>query len=222
MSFFSSSRRKLPALFTFVLVFAFGLGTARAGHIDASATGLASPASTITFGEIALAPNTVLTNQYSGLGVSFSPNVYYDAEISFGFSNDISNFTHPTEPAFINPVVFSFSSAQTSAAFQMVADSTPYTFQAYLGGTGGTLVDSFTDPSIQSVTPALFYGFTNETFDTIVITQEGAGGGPFWDLSNIQLSNAAVTSSVPEPSTFLLLGPALAGLLLASRRRNKA
>jgi hypothetical protein len=221
MSFFSSSRQKLPALVTSILVFAVGLGTACAGQIDGSATGLASPASTIDFTEIALAPDTVLTTQYSGLGVSFSPNVYYDAEIAFGFTADISNFTDATEPAFINPVAFSFSSPQTGVAFQMAADSTPYLFQAYLGGTGGTLVDSFTDTNVQSVTPPLFYGFSNETFDTIVITQEGAGSGPFWDLSNIQLSNAPITST-PEPSTFLLLGPALAGLLLASRRRNKA
>jgi len=220
MSFFSSTCQKLPALFAFILVCACGLGIARAGQIDGSATGLASPTSTIDFTEIALAPNTVLTTQYSGLGVSFSPNVYFDAEVAFGFAGDVSNFTDATEPAFVNPVVMSFSSPQTGAAFQMVADSTPYLFQAYLGGAGGTLVDSFTDPNIQAVTPPLFYGFTGETFDTIVITQEGAGSGPFWDLSNIQLSNASVTTSTPEPSTFLLLGPALAGLLLASRRRK--
>jgi len=193
------------------------LSTARAGSIDASAVGLVSPASTINFSEIALPANTVLTTQYSSQGISFSPNVYYDAEIGYGFTNDISNFTDATEPAFINPVVFSFSSSQTGVAFQMVADGTPYMFQAFLGGTGGTLVDSFTDSGIGSAT-SLFFGFSNETFNTIVITQEGTGGGPYWDLSNIELSNAAITS-VPEPSSFLLVAPALAGLWLALRRR---
>jgi hypothetical protein len=219
MSYFSSSRRKPPVLAVSMLVFAFGLGVARAGQIDASATGLASPAETIDFSEIALAPNTVLTTQYSSLGISFSPNVYYDAEVSFGFTNDISNFTYATEPAFVDPVVFSFSSPQTSAAFQMVADDTPYTIEAFLGGTGGTLVDSFVDPSIGGNTPGLFYGFTGETFDTIEISQAGTGGGPYWDLGNIELSNAPIATDAPEPGSLLLLGPALAGLWLACRGR---
>jgi hypothetical protein len=204
------------AISTSIAVFAFGLGVAHAGQIVAGVTGLTSPVSTVDFSELSLAANTVLTTQYAGFGVSFSPNVYYDAETTF-FPNEVSNFTDATEPGFINPVVISFTSPQTSAAFQIVADDTPYLFQAFSGGTGGTLVDSFT--STVAGDASLYYGFTNETFDTIEITQEGDGGGPYWDLSNIELSNAAI-SGVPEASSMLLVGPALAGLWIASRRRS--
>lgn len=213
MSFAISSHRKPAALATFIMVFAFGLGVARAGIIDGSVTGLTSPAETISFGEIILPVNTSVTTQYSGLGVSFSPNVYYDPQAYGSFVNDVGNFTFPSEPAYIDPVVMSFSTPQTGVAFQMTADSTPYLFQAFLGGTGGTLVDSFTDANIGDI---LFYGFSNETFDTIKISEAGAGGGPYWLIDNIQLGTG---TAVPEPSSILLMGPAMAGLWLARRGR---
>jgi hypothetical protein len=213
MAAFSFLQRK--AISTSIVLFTFGLGVAHAGQIVAGVTGLTSPLSTVDFTELSLAANTPVTTQYASYGVSFSPNVYYNAETSY-FPNEVSNYTDATEPAFIEPVVISFTSPQTSAAFQIVADDTPYLIQAFSGGTGGTLVDSFTSTIAGSI---LYYGFTNETFDTIEITQEGEGGGPYWDLSNIELSNAAI-SGVPEASSMLLVGPALAGLWIASRRRS--
>jgi hypothetical protein len=214
MLFFRVLRSKPATLIALIVVLAFGSVAAHAGQIDASAVGLASPAETITFAEIALPADTVLTNQYASLGVTFSPNAYYNGEIDTPFVNDVANFTDPTEPAFINPVVISFSTPQTAADFQMEADGTPYFFSAFLGGTGGTLVDSFTDPSVGG---ALFYGFFGETFDTIQISQAGTGGGPYWVLDNIELGTA---SSAPEPGSMLLIVPALAGLWLVWRRRS--
>jgi len=213
MSAFSSLRRK--AITGSIILFAFGLGVAHAGQIVAGVTGLTSPVSTVDFTELSLAANTTVTTQYASYGVSFSPNVYYNAETQY-FSNEVSNFTDPTEPEFVDPVIISFTSPQTSAAFQMVADDTPYLFQAFSGGTSGTLVDSFSSEVTGTIA---YYGFTNETFDTIEISQGDSGGGPYWDLSNIELSNAAI-SGVPEASSMLLVGPVLAGLWIASRRRS--
>src|SRR5271167_1751197 len=53
-------------------------GIATATNIISSNTGLTSPASTITFSEIILPDNTPLTNQYAGLGVTFSGGYYYN------------------------------------------------------------------------------------------------------------------------------------------------
>ena len=195
-------------------LFAFGMGQARAGAINDSATGLASPAQTITFSEINLPTDTAVTTQYSSLGVSFSPNVYYDPQLGFGFTNDIGNFTFPTQPAVVNPLVMSFSSPESAVAFQMTADSTPFLFQAFLGGTSGSLVASFPGSDVSSTA---FYGFLNDDFDTIEITQEGDGGGPYWLISSIQ-SNPG-TSTVPEPSSGILLLTALLAIGFVARNR---
>src|SRR5580658_5885562 len=149
------------ALLSLLTVFVFGPGAARAGQIIDGATGLASPAATINFAEISLPANTSLTTQYYSAGVTFAPNMYYDADTTY-FTNSVANFTFATQPAYINPVVISFDSPQTSVAMDLVGTSDLFLFQAFLGGTGGTLVDSFSAPIQQ--TPG-FYGFTNETFD---------------------------------------------------------
>ena len=109
------------------------------------------------------------------------------------------------------------SGAPVSAAdFQMAADGTSYLFQAFLGGTGGTLVASFTDPDVAYPTPALFYGFSNITFDTIKISLTApAADETYWLIGNIQ------SDPVPEPTSLLLLGTGLAGIGLAAWRRKK-
>jgi PEP-CTERM motif len=194
----------------------FGFCAAHANTIDASATGLPSPAETIDFSEIVLPADTAVTSQYSSLGVTFSPSVYYNPEVPYGtFTNDVGNFTYPTEPNFTDPVTINFTSVQTAADFQMAADTTPYQFQAYLGG---TLVDSFTDTAV-SPSSGLYYGFSGESFDSIVITQEGAGE-PYWLIDNIQLSNLSA-ATVPEPSPVVLMLAGFVGIGLFGLRRRK-
>lgn len=189
-----------------VLTLAVSVTGARADDIIASSTGLTSPVQTLTFDEIILPMNTSVTNQYAGLGVTFSPNVFYSPQTTFGNvqGNDIGNFTF-TGGGPISPVTFNFTSPLTGAAFSFDADGTPYLFQAFLGG---TLVDSFT--ATVGVSTNDFYGFNNITFDSIVITDEGSGGGPFWVADNIQFGSTAAT---PEPGTFALLGLGALGLV---------
>jgi hypothetical protein len=206
---------KKIALVVVLVVLFLGLTAtgAKADDIIASSTGLTSPVQTLTFDEIVLPMNTSLTTQYSGLGISFTPNVYYSPQTTFGNvqGNDIGNFTfNPDGP--VNPVSFVFSGPINGAAFSFDADSTPYLFQAFLGG---VLVDSFT--ATVGVSTSDYYGFNNITFDTIVITQEGAGGGPFWVADNIQFGSAV---STPEPASIALLGFGLFGLAAAKLRRK--
>jgi|SRR5579859_5464161 len=193
----------LLAAFTLLLI----AGNANADQIIASSTGLASPTQTLTFDEVILPMNTVVTTQYSGLGVSFSPNVYYSPQTNFGNvqGNDIGNFTF-TGNGPIDPVTFSFGSALNGAAFSFDADATPYLFQALLGG---SVVDSFT-ATVGAGTTSDYYGFSNESFDSIMITRTAAGGGPFWVADNLQFGSGA--AATPEPGTMLLLGVGVLGL----------
>lgn len=189
------------------------VGLAHADDIIASPTGIASPTQTINFEEIVLAMNSSLTNQYASLGVTFSPDVFYSPQTGFGNvqGHDIGNFTF-TGGGPINPVTMSFSTLQTAAAFSFDADTTPYLFQALLGG---VVVDSFS--ATVGVSSNDYYGFSSDVFDSIRITQTGAGGGPDWVADNIKTGAAA--TAVAEPTTLFLLGSGLVVLARLSRKR---
>jgi hypothetical protein len=205
---------RLCTLVVGVAVAVFGpVGLAHADDIIASSTGIASPTQTITFEEIVLAMNSSVTNQYASLGVTFSPSVFYSPETGFGNvqGHDIGNF-NGTGGGPINPVTMSFSTPQTAAAFSFEADTTPYLFQALLGG---VVVDSFS-AIVSFGSTNDYYGFSSDVFDSIRITSTGTGGGPFWVADNIQTGAAA--AAVPEPTTLFLLG---SGLVVLARLRRK-
>ena len=191
------------------------LGAVGIEHADAAmlnnSSGLASPNTTITFDEIVPPAGTVVTTQYSGLGVSFSNLVY--ASQGGGFphidNNNLGNFNGG-----LNGGLFSihFLQQQTEAAFAMVTNQGTSTFTALLNGvvaetfTLGTTVFSSNN----------FYGFTNILFDEIQVTPGGYGSYALID--NIQLGSSA-TESVPEPAS--VLGLLALGALGAGSARKR-
>jgi hypothetical protein len=201
-------RRLTSTLTTFAAISLFAGATVASAAPITNATGIASPAVTILFSEFGLAADTVITNQYSSLGVTFSPNVYQNPQgfpgpnVDLG-PNSASNFSFSGGPI-VSPFSIFFNTDQTQAAFAMITNANTSTFGAYLNS---VLVESFsiaTGPA----NPNNFYGFSGILFDEIRVTVGGDGNAIF---DNLQIG------SVPEPTTILLMGLGLAAL--ARRRR---
>jgi hypothetical protein len=181
--------------------------------------GLSDPHSTITFDEHVLPGYTPVTTQYSDQGVTFNGALYsvYGPIASGGVPNIdgqyLSNFDPSGWGGSRFPIVMSFATPQTEAAFAYTGGAGTTTISAYLGS---SLVETYSIASRND-----YLGFQNITFDAISVYTEWGGWG--WVdavfVDNIQLPTAS-PSSVPEPSIMLLLGIGLAGLVGARRRKS--
>jgi hypothetical protein len=208
---------KVVAPFLIAMVLLIGAGIPAEGSpIIGSATGLSSPVQTITFDEHILSMNSVVTNQYSDLGVTFSPNLYYSPQTGYPNinGNDLGNFTFNGDGP-VTSFTLTFNQPITGAAFAFVGDVTPYTFTSLLNGVP---VESFT-ATVGFTTSEDFFGFENSAFDQITVTQAGQGGGPFNLLDNLQMGAPVV----PEPSSLTLLGVAAVSMFgyCSWRRQQK-
>jgi hypothetical protein len=193
-----TTRAHVAAIF---LCFGVAALPAIGGQIIGSPTGLISPAVTINFTEYGILQNTVLTNQYAALGVTFSSGMY-----EVGSPGDAAANFLPSGGAATTPFSLYFTSVQSSAAVILVTNEGTSTFTALLGG---SLVDSFS----ASTGPQRYYGFTSENFDQIQITPGGF-------LNVGVLTRIELGPAVPEPSTCALLGTGLLGLLAWRRKRT--
>ena len=204
-------KRLLPSL----LVFAFlGHGAlASASPILGGPTGLVSPDFVITFDELGNLQSQVITNQFTTFGVTVTGAWWDNANLgqagSTGFAGgDLVTGTVGGQLS-ATTIVLSFGSLVTGAAFAAVDQGGSFTVSSFVGGTGGTLVETFntaipTNPGIG------FLGFQNSLFDTISITPAGSS---LLSIDTLQVA------AVPEPATLLLLGTGLGAV--AARRRLK-
>jgi hypothetical protein len=197
-------------------VLAVSGGTAEAVPIISSRTGLVAPFTTIDFSEVAVADNTPLTTQFAGFGVTFSDLFYNACPASCvvtppsGAKPDIENFPDANSEAFVPSSTLSFTAPVDGAAFQWAPNGgASYTLSAYLGA---TLVESFSvsvdTNAINGVSGWGYYGFDGIVLDRIVI----AAGNAFL------IDNLETGSPVPEPTTLLLLGSGVIGVLRRVKR----
>jgi PEP-CTERM motif len=189
------------------------MNAASAAQIVASTTGISNPDVVITFDEVVLPTNSLVTNEYAGFGVSFSPGLGYSPQT--GFPNiqgaTLGNFS----PYIQGPYTLSFNTQQSDVAFAMVSNGTQYLFEALLGG---LTVESFTS-AVPFNTSANFFGFTGSAFDAIRITSLQSDS---LLIDNLQLGSPG---AVPEPGTWamILLGFGAVGFSMrrsARRRRH--
>ena len=181
--------------------------------------GLAAPSRTITFDEHVFAPGTVLTNQYSDLGVRFSPNLVYGIPVAATDfpplnGNILRNFFPNGTGPFVGAEPFSllFDDNQTSVAFAMnFLQPGAATISALLDG---NLVRSFDVEASTDAADNFFLGFSGILFDEIRI--DLPNGNNTMLLDNIEFG-PAVAAAVPAPGVHWLLAIGLLGVFFARR-----
>jgi hypothetical protein len=181
--------------------FAFFQSWAFATPVIQGTSGLSSPDVAIDFSEGNLPAGSV-TNQFTSLGATFSPELSLFLNIS-----GRPNFEGPALLNFTGgPVVIDFSFDLSDATFAFTTNSGTTTFESLLDG---VVVENFTSGSASPVNlaPNNFFGFTDSRFNQIRLT------GPVFALDNLSF-NAA--EEVPSPAPLALFLSALA--LLVVRR----
>lgn len=167
-----------------------------------------SDAVSLDFNEITMAQSTVITNQYAGFGVLFSPNVWFENNRgNLGWDNhNIANFLTGTTTA-NTTVEIAFSQNVTGAALEFAANTNSrFRFQALLDG---SVVERF-NYRATGCCAAVVLGFEDIEFDTLRITHRN--GDDFFIADNL------TWQPIPEPGTALLLVFGLAGLALRPDR----
>lgn len=184
-------------------------GSAQAVTINSATSGLAGAGTTIDFSEGGVANGTLVTNQFAGLGASFSPAMTLLTSVS-----PRPNFAGPSLVNFggnpftiFNPFTIAFSATVDGASFAMTANNGTATISALLNGTAVSSFSTTTDTSANS-----FYGFSGFNFDAITVT---ASSPQTVALDNLSFNVATVP--VPAALPMLMLG--MFGLAVLGRRR---
>ena len=181
-----------------------GFTTADAAVIDNGATGISGADVTIGFDEVALTDGTPVTNQFAGLGVTFSQALTYDNTVSTRPNFSGAAFSNPAGQAF--SILFSQTVSSASAA--ITANSGGATFTSLLNGVE---VEGFS--TSLDLAENNFYGFTGSLFDEILIDPDGS--------TTIAMDNLAYTvAPVPVPAALPLLLAGIGGLGFMARRRR--
>jgi hypothetical protein len=183
----------------------------RATPITGGPTGLTSPTSVISFDELGNLQDQTITNQFAAFGATFSgfgwDNATNGQAGSTGFAG--GDLVNGLSPFPTGPMVISFTSLLQAAAFAAVDQGGTFTLEAFLGGVGGTLVES--SNVVIPFNPGVgFIGFQGTSFDTIEISTAGPSA---LTIDTLQMQ------TIPEPATLALLGIAFAGFGFSRRRK---
>ena len=160
-------------------------------------TGLADPQSIITFDEFVFADQTVITNQFESLGVTFVSMLFYNSQGPAVFPGVETNYLGNNGNALVNPFSILFTTPQTAAAFGIATNPSTTTFTAKLNG---LIVESyqsatnFDDPSVS------FQGFEGILFDEIEVSV----GSDQALIDNIQLGSGVLLASDQSGNLFIV------------------
>ncbi|MDG1513930.1 MAG: PEP-CTERM sorting domain-containing protein [Mariniblastus sp.] len=201
---FSTLRIVKTALFSqlSLLIASIGISSASADFI-VDGFGLDSADQTVTFSEFSINYGTVITDQYSSLGIEFgslSPTEGLYLQPNAGLNSaGLQNYF----PDGYRSIELSFTKPVSEAAFAMVTNGGIDDFTALLNGNVVETASTSTARGWQ------YYGFKNIAFDQIRI-----------DINNnhMRLDNVQF-SSVPEPTSATLFG---IGILAVAARRRRA
>jgi hypothetical protein len=198
-------------------VFALAISVSAGGSVQAATFfqnftgGLTEPDITLTFSEVSVPANTLITDQYSSFGVTFTNTVsnpqdgFFPRDFAGNFGGGLSA---------VSSVTISFSNAVDSAAVELLTNSGTSSFAAYLGS---DLVGS--GSASTSTVLGHYLGFTGGLFDRFVISAGGFNNAMLFD--NLQFS--AAVAETPVPAALPLFASALGlGGLFGYRRKRKA
>lgn len=190
-----------------------------------SDTGLASPTSTITFNEVAVAQNAAVTNQFAAHGATFT-GLFMDPCVANSgnyFPNmsgrALGNFSGCSSPLGEHPFSIVFEDDVSEAAFVMIGNGGFPSLTALLDG---SVVETGLGAGVTYSTLYNWYGFTGIVFDEIQVNPAVFQGYSTIRIDNLQFVTAPVGNStnVPEPATVLLLFLGLGTLALMRRLQS--